>query len=128
MKKYMLIYSIIFFPMSAYAQSDSGPVFIGNHGQINEVTMGCPNKRDTIDFQNSYEQSEQARDVIGEAQDVAQAIQNGCETFQPGDTGLVIDLSGFLSRYTEMRMDRDENSYWVPGDSVSPIPGQPNNP
>src|ERR1700733_9307036 len=83
------------------AKYPPGPVSVGNHGQVNSITMACPNWKDVTTFMDSYSSSMQAKDTVGEAQAIGAALQAGCATFHAGDTGLVISVSGFLERYDE---------------------------
>ncbi len=128
MKRFMLICSVAFFPAIAQAQSNDVPVYVGNHGQINATSMGCPTKQDGETFISSLVSATNANDQVGKEQAVETALGAGCFSFSPGDTGLVINVTGFLDIWYEIRMDKDENVYWFPANVVSPIPGQPNNP
>jgi hypothetical protein len=104
------------------ASVQSGPVFIGNYGQVNGTTMACPNQQDIINFMQSYVASANAKDTVGEEQDIHTALQAGCASFRAGDTGFVINSSG-LEQYDEVRMDSDQSAYWLPAKMMSPIPG-----
>jgi hypothetical protein len=110
------------------SQQSTTPVFVGNKGQIIATTMGCPALNDIKVFADSYAKSQIAKDQVGEGDAVTEAFQAGCNTFNSGTQGLVIDSAGFLVGYDRIRMDSDMNAYWVPREAVAPIPGQPNNP
>ena len=97
-------------------------VSIGMRGEINAAVMGCQVQQDSTTFDASFSQAQIANDAVGKTDAVTAALNSSCEVFQPGDTGLLIAASGFLDPLDEMRMDNDQNAYWIDASFVSPAP------
>jgi len=108
--------------------SSTIPVDVGSRAEINGTTIACQDKQDILTFEASYAQSRVANDSVGENQAISTALNSSCKTLQAGDTGLVIDISGFFPTVQEIRMDSDQTAYWVDPGFVSPIPTQSSNP
>jgi len=108
--------------------SSTIPVDVGSRGEINGPTIACQDKQDILDFEKSYAQSSVANDSVGKSQAISTALNASCKMLQAGDTGLVIDISGFFEAVQKIRMDSDQTAYWVDPGFVSPIPAQFSNP
>lgn len=103
------------------------PVFAGNNGQITGVALGCPQKADLTAFMNDYSKALTVNDTVGEQNAIEASDQAGCTFIPKGTKALVITNSGFLEQMDQIRLDSGQ-AYWISADTISPIPGQPDNP
>ena len=94
---------------------------VGKQGQLTGIAMGCPDKSDTAAFIDNLGKANAANDTVGESEAVQTAVSAGCQTFQAGQTGLIIDWTGIFEQYGEIRFDDSPTAYWFPGQMITPV-------
>jgi hypothetical protein len=103
------------------APAKSSLVLAGQRGITLGVAMGCTDKQDLSTFNDAYGSAEVTHDQVGKQNAIVSALNASCQTIQSGQTGLVIDVSGFLVGYTRIRLDKDQVAYWLIREAVGPV-------
>lgn len=103
--------------------NNSSPIVnIGDKATITGAAIGCTSRKTVKKFYDDYSNAEAAHDKVGKQNAINRAILSNCTFLTKGETGLVIDESGFLESFTRIRLDKDKIAYWTTTDAVADLP------
>ncbi len=97
------------------------PAVLGQQGFLITESTGCPKLKDLQELDESTAHSTKVNDEIGVRDAITDAQNDGCRFIQVGQSGLVINMIGYYSGWTEVRLDDDETTYWIDNRAIGTL-------
>lgn len=111
----------------ASRNSSTPDAFVGDKAIITGASIGCTDRKTVKKFYDDYSKAEVAHDKTGEQNALNKALFSDCTFLTKGETGLVIDESGFLVSFTRIRLDKNKVAYWTSTEAVAGLPSSTGN-